>query len=73
MAGVEREVDLPSHSRDCFDKTPEAEENVIAETDEPHELAPSLSAATQSLLLALGVVLVLALIGFGIYYSRISQ
>ena len=49
------------------------EEEIVVESDESHELAPSLSAATQSVLLALGVVLVLALIGFGIYYSRISQ
>ncbi|HEU4770072.1 MAG TPA: serine/threonine-protein kinase [Pyrinomonadaceae bacterium] len=49
------------------------EEEMVIEADEPHELAPSLSAATQSVLLALGVVLVLALIGFGIYYSRTSQ
>lgn len=45
---------------------------VYAEAYTP-EPRPMLSAATQSLLLALGVVLVLTLIGVGVYYSRISQ
>jgi eukaryotic-like serine/threonine-protein kinase len=45
----------------------------VDEEEEPREPAPMLSAATQSLLLALGVVFVLALIGVGVYYSRISQ
>lgn len=41
--------------------------------EETYEPRPVLSAATQSVLLALGVVLVLTLIGVGVYYSRISQ
>ncbi len=49
------------------------EDTDVADIDGSHELKPSLSTATQSVLLALGVVLVLALMGFGIYYSRISQ
>ncbi|HEU4713694.1 MAG TPA: serine/threonine-protein kinase [Pyrinomonadaceae bacterium] len=53
--------------------TVNVENDEITVTDEPAELTPSLSAATQSVLLALGVVLVLALIGFGIYYSRTTQ
>lgn len=40
---------------------------------ETYEPRPMFSAATQSLLLAVGVVLVLTLIGVGVYYSRISQ
>jgi eukaryotic-like serine/threonine-protein kinase len=47
--------------------------DVVYAEQETRELRPMLSAATQSLLLALGVVLVLTLIGVGVYYSRISQ
>lgn len=41
--------------------------------DEPKERTPMMSAAVQSVLLALGVVIVLVLIGAGVYYSRMSQ
>ena len=55
---------------------PEPEEivsNTVYAEQETHEPRPMLSAATQSLLLALGLVLVLTLIGVGVYYSRITQ
>jgi serine/threonine-protein kinase len=38
-----------------------------------HEPVSMMSAGVQSVLLALGVVIVLALIGAGVYYSRMSQ
>ncbi len=44
-----------------------------AAEEEHQEPLPMMSAFTQSLLLALGVVVVLTLIGIGVYYSRASQ
>jgi eukaryotic-like serine/threonine-protein kinase len=55
-----------------LNKTSVAGISIDAE-EEPEAPAPVLSAAIQSVLLALGVVLVLALIGIGVYYSRMSQ
>lgn len=50
-----------------------AEPEELQQPVETHEPRSMLSPATQSLLLGLGVVLVLTLIGVGVYYSRISQ
>ncbi len=47
--------------------------NVRDTEDEAREPMPMMSAAVQSVLLALGVVIVLVLIGAGVYYSRMSQ